>query len=1533
MNPTTSQQKQLNAMAMAEGIPGFPIGRVPGPTGVPGLCVGGQMGMRPGGPNAAGMPGNAMGGLGMVNNMGANMGGAMGGMNVGGALGAGASGMHINIPPGQRQPPGVANFGGNPMAMGGQNWPNSANPGMQQRVVSGQNIFGGPSGTPAGVFNPTNIGINTGAAAGAASGISSQGMMGSAANQASQLPGGNVAAMGVHPNHQTMQLMGQQQHPQQQQQQQGPQGSNMQQAHQISGQPRPPSGNTGAPRPPNNPSLGRPPSTGAQQYPNQTGRTQAGIVSGMGGMGVMPGVLGGAPGSSPAQHGQPGSNGPGGPGTHSMGIQQMTSQQNTWSQHTPMIGQARPPPRPQHGGPPGQQPQQQGPPFSPGAGCVPTPQMNHQLQQQQQRMMQQQSRRQLGQQFGNQDMSGVSPNLTGGGPQSPAQGHPANLIATLSQQAVRVESYASNISYHGSGNLNPAGLGNQPLQQPGVPSFQQQPPQNPGNRLSQSGPHPSPSPMGRQGGPPQPPPTRSMIQAESMGAGNPVTAGAGTGPGLDVSTPDPLDVVGSPGDAPGANRQMMMMMTTAQYKMASLTHIGLGQGVIRMLEFSSAMANGHGQPYQYWGALVDDFFVPNKGCMRMTLTKDGAEVKPFEIFTPTLPRFFFSSFCSGVTSIHLTLNAVRESCPAPGESIVDCTNASFTYTFDSGYVVVLSGPLRAHIYIVPNQASQSTDRPSHQPHPEQGQPGPGHSLKFNYIEFTSKKVSKTIDPNAIKGPRMLLPFPASSGVWIEAESPMSVMNGMMGGDTPVNSLVNGHESTGSGESSSPTLVSGSRTASSANTLMGGPGERGWVMERVFLPAEPVNAFGIPESTMRILELAESVAQLSDLITLSFDHGFGPIQSLAHYANRVRQTIPEELHARSDHIAQATMQATETELLDLIPTQFNNGQLPSGNMIPLQPPRPAQGTVLMNSNSAKDNTTSNMNPATKPTVEFAVDILLQSIQDENKTALETMRPLLHNQGDPKNDTAMLGHVDSYAGAIKATLDDVQRHLLDKMSALHKEHNRMIPLHRLPIEMFVQIITGALEPFQTYHWAQTHLRQLLTLCRVCKRWRDVIDGTPSLWATIDVRDPPALTSVALSRSSNHSLNIIGVSSSSPPKYWNLPVGWKRFDKVAIMHSRRWRFVQLLVASSADAQALINAPAPRLQSLEVKSTVQCRVNFQKEGSILQETGNRLRRLALHGLAIPWRGCMLHDLRYLSISGLDEFAPSFDEILGVLRMCQALVEVDLALRPTATVGTSKRERPFTLSQLRSMSFGPLIPSWTLVLLETIHIPSVRHVALNLDVSGAGSLLSSTIKRARALLSTVIDAPYQLTISACQNRLGWTYYPRGIDCAEWSFDVTARNGSANEILEAILLKTDADRFAPESIEIELDGFLHSEFTAALRKLDGVDHILEFSALGCDLDPLFTYMSSATTGHGWGLPELEKLIIYDCDYDPAQLLNMVLSRYGEEGDGISDRGGRPPPFKRVAISHAPGEADEDTLGLVEDIVGDDCFVLEEDVER
>ncbi|GAA5861908.1 hypothetical protein JCM8547_008592 [Rhodosporidiobolus lusitaniae] len=61
------------------------------------------------------------------------------------------------------------------------------------------------------------------------------------------------------------------------------------------------------------------------------------------------------------------------------------------------------------------------------------------------------------------------------------------------------------------------------------------------------------------------------------------------------------------------------------------------------------------------------------------------------------------------------------------------------------------------------------------------------------------------------------------------------------------------------------------------------------MRNVRVPVSPVGTFGVTEMGMRCLEIAESVAQLQDLIAFSLDTGIGPVESLARFADRHRAT--------------------------------------------------------------------------------------------------------------------------------------------------------------------------------------------------------------------------------------------------------------------------------------------------------------------------------------------------------------------------------------------------------------------------------------------------------------------------------------------------------------------------------------------------------------------------------------------------------------------------------------------------------------------
>ncbi|KAG8913568.1 hypothetical protein FRC00_002121 [Tulasnella sp. 408] len=578
----------------------------------------------------------------------------------------------------------------------------------------------------------------------------------------------------------------------------------------------------------------------------------------------------------------------------------------------------------------------------------------------------------------------------------------------------------------------------------------------------------------------------------------------------------------------------------------------------------------------------------------------------------------------------------------------------------------------------------------------------------------------------------------------------------------------------------------------------------------------------------------------------------------------------------------------------------------------------------------------MNPATPAAVESAVNILLQSISDENRNVLEanSSRKLPRRRPDNETQTGLLEHVDKYARAIKSTLEKVQSQLFAKMSALHTEHNKMIPFHRLPIELFARIITEALKPLQNLRLSRpTYLGRLVTLCQVSKQWRDVINGTASLWASIDFLDPTAITSAAISRAAGYPLNIIAVPPGPISVASRAPDGLEEFTNTAMALSTRWRSIQIVVPSSETALAIMNTPAPLLQSLELKSITKCRLQFEEGAILFQGTGPQLRGLGLHGVAIPWDSYLLRDLRYISISNMEELSPSRTEILGILRACPGLVELELSLEPA---GGRKKETPFTLTELRSLSLS-LSTRSTFKLLKPIHLPSIQSVNLNLDSNSDDYHSPSLMEHMQTRFSNVFTASYTLLITFFGvNELSCTCKFSGNLCAGKEFKITVEGQEAMATLQG-LFDTVFWRFQPEFTELYFDRPLDLDLSTVLSMFDGNNGVKNIMASKCDLNPLLTYVSGSTGYDDWGFPRLEGITIYDCEYNPSDLLRMVEARYGIEedtGSDISHDGpGLPPPLKWIIINHAPGEADEDILGQIKDILGPDCFEFEETVER
>ncbi|THH32168.1 hypothetical protein EUX98_g2035 [Antrodiella citrinella] len=277
-----------------------------------------------------------------------------------------------------------------------------------------------------------------------------------------------------------------------------------------------------------------------------------------------------------------------------------------------------------------------------------------------------------------------------------------------------------------------------------------------------------------------------------------------------------------------------------QRMLGNMTYpVGFGQGLTRLLQFSGVLASDTPNKLQlsYWDSLIKEYFTP-KASLKFTLWKDNQrnEAKPFEIGVPILPRFFLVTSQSGVKSMNLSLDGARERIVSHGHAVVECVHAVWTYRYTNGYTVTLRGPMTAHIFVLPNHTS--TGQAPHQ--------HVSYTLKFDQLQFDANYHDKLIAMEAISGSRT-------------TESPR-----LKAPSTPV--------------------MNGIRRPEDEDRRFEEPR---LVIEKAVIPAEPVNAFGIPQATMRCLELAESVAQMSPLIQFSTENKLGPLDALTQYARKLR----------------------------------------------------------------------------------------------------------------------------------------------------------------------------------------------------------------------------------------------------------------------------------------------------------------------------------------------------------------------------------------------------------------------------------------------------------------------------------------------------------------------------------------------------------------------------------------------------------------------------------------------------------------------
>lgn len=183
-----------------------------------------------------------------------------------------------------------------------------------------------------------------------------------------------------------------------------------------------------------------------------------------------------------------------------------------------------------------------------------------------------------------------------------------------------------------------------------------------------------------------------------------------------------------------------------------------------------------------------------------------------EIGVPILPRFFLVTTQSGVKSMTLSLDGARERMYGQGHAVVECVAAVWTYKYHNGYTVTLRGPLTAHVVITASHP------------PGQAQSSPGYLLKFEDFQFDANFHDKYIALESVMGGRVV-------------ESPPRTRN-----------APNAPTPTASGTTTQQQQREEDKKWEEARVII----------EQASIPGEPVNAFGIPQATMRCLEVSDEI---------------------------------------------------------------------------------------------------------------------------------------------------------------------------------------------------------------------------------------------------------------------------------------------------------------------------------------------------------------------------------------------------------------------------------------------------------------------------------------------------------------------------------------------------------------------------------------------------------------------------------------------------------------------------------------------------
>ncbi|KAG8952683.1 hypothetical protein FRC00_006661 [Tulasnella sp. 408] len=255
--------------------------------------------------------------------------------------------------------------------------------------------------------------------------------------------------------------------------------------------------------------------------------------------------------------------------------------------------------------------------------------------------------------------------------------------------------------------------------------------------------------------------------------------------------------------------------------------------------------------------------------------------------------------------------------------------------------------------------------------------------------------------------------------------------------------------------------------------------------------------------------------------------------------------------------------------------------------------------------------------------------------------------------------------------------------------------------------------------------TPVQDLILLTLVCKLWRSVVEGTPSLWCCISGHEAVPRVRKALTMAKDASLEILydeDVARTSPEAF---------FEEICGLFAQ-WKFLSVRAGSSDSPMATLQTtPPPNLKTLQLRAPWSRR---WKGGSIALFQGEpaplALKELCVDGIPVVVEPLRLSGLRFLALSRMP--IVSEDELLRILRESPALERcylyslVSLQEFPPGPGQEPSRLQEvkapsIELSHLRHLALCGLPVFFTHLVLSVIRAPNLRSVAVDCKIDRHG--------------------------------------------------------------------------------------------------------------------------------------------------------------------------------------------------------------------